>query len=75
MIPASILEPLNKDGGALNVSATWFTPDRMHVIRQAPTHEPVLDARESEFMNSLLGVVDLVEQHESIVAVLEKRSR
>ena len=71
MVPASIFEALDKDGGALYISASYLASECVRVVRKAPAHETVLDARESELRRCLLGIVDRVKHHERVVARLE----
>jgi len=72
MIPASILKAFDEDGCALNISATWFTSDGVHVVRKAATHEAILYSWESLLLHGLLRILDRVEHHEGVVAGLEK---
>lgn len=74
MVPPSIVEALDKDGGALNISASWLASECVLVVGKAPAHETILDPWEPVLRHCLLGIVDRVKHHKGIVAMLEQRS-
>jgi len=71
VVPAGLFEALNKNGSALNISASWLTSDGVHVVRKHTAHETVFDSWISVILNCLLGVLDRVKHDECIVAMLE----
>ena len=74
MSPADSVEAFDEDGSALDVFASWLTPDGVSVIRQRSTHESSLDTWVSVLLCCLLCHLDGLEHDESIVETFEKRS-
>ena len=74
MSPLHFFKSFDEDRSALNVFASWLTPDGVSVIRQRSTHESSLDTWVSVLLCRLLCHLDGLEHDESIVETFEKRS-
>ena len=74
MSPLHFFKAFDENRSALDVFASWLTPDGVSVIRQSPAHESSFDTWVSVLLCSLLRHLDCLEHDEGIVETLEKRS-
>lgn len=74
MSPLHFFKSFDKDRSALDVFASWLTPDGVSVIGQRSAHEASLDAWVPVLLCSLLGHLDCLEHDKGIVETFEKRS-
>ena len=74
VMPVRLLEALDEDGSALDVSATWLSSDGVHVVGENPAHVSSLDPGIPVVLHCLLRILDAVEHDEGVVVVLEQRS-
>ena len=74
MSPLHFFKSFDKDRSALNVFASWLTPDGVSVIRQRSAHEFSLDTWVPVLICCLLCHLDGLEHDESVVETFEKRS-
>lgn len=73
VVPVRLLEALDEDGSALDVSATWFSSDGVHVVGENPAHVSSLDPGIPVVLHCLLRILDAVEHDEGVVVMLEER--
>ena len=63
----------DEDGSALDVSASWFSSDSVHVVGENSAHVACLDPWIPVVLHCLLRILNAVEHDESVVVVLEQR--
>lgn len=74
VVPLSLLESSDVDGSGLDVFATWFTFDGVHVVGECSAHLAILDLRELELFLCFFSILNCFKHHKSVVEGPEQSS-